>query len=58
MGQLVNLNRLKKQKVRDVKETRAAENSAKFGRTKGQRVSGQKDIEIKAAHLDGNKREP
>jgi hypothetical protein len=58
MGQPVNLNRFKKQKGRDEKETRVTENSVKFGRTKSQLVSEQKDRDLEGSRLDGIKREP
>jgi hypothetical protein len=38
MAEIVNLNRARKAKARDAAETKAAENRAKYGQTKAERV--------------------
>ena len=57
MAELVNLNRARKNKVRSDSEAKAAENRAKFGRTKAERKFGQAQIEKAARDIDAGKRE-
>ncbi len=58
MTNLINLNRARKAKARAESKTQAAENRARFGRTKSQKALDQA-LEAKAAHgLDQAKREP
>jgi hypothetical protein len=56
MAEILSLSKARKAKARATKEQVAAENRAKFGRT---RAGKQRDATIKAkdaAHLDGAKR--
>jgi hypothetical protein len=53
MGEIVNLKRARKQRVRSEEEAQAAANRAKFGRSKPQRAAAkQEDGRAKKA-LDG-----
>ncbi|MBC7164670.1 MAG: DUF4169 family protein [Roseovarius sp.] len=53
----VNLNRARKERARAERQTRAAENAARFGRSKAQKAS-QEAAAIRArAHLDAHRRE-
>ncbi|MFN4088601.1 MAG: DUF4169 family protein [Alphaproteobacteria bacterium] len=53
MTDLVNLNRFRKQRERDEKARRAAENRAKHGRTKAERGREVEDARRRDADLDG-----
>jgi hypothetical protein len=57
MAELVNLNRARKAKSRSDAESRAAENRAKFGRTKAEKTLDRARAEKAARDLDGGKRE-
>ena len=57
MSEPVNLNRFRKAKARSDAETRAAENRAKFGRTKAERKLEQARAEKAARDIDSGKRE-
>lgn len=39
MAEITNLNHLRKDRARDAKRAKADENSAKFGRTKAERIA-------------------
>lgn len=54
---IVNLNKVRKSKVRDDEKKRATENRAKFGRTKEQRRSDKDDAARQNTLLDGAKRD-
>ncbi len=56
MADLVNLNRFRKQKARAEKEAAAAENRARFGRTKAEKEAEAQDLARKARLLDGHRR--
>ena len=57
MAELVNLNRARKAKTRTDAETKAAENRAKFGRTKADRQLEQARADKTARDLDAKKRD-
>jgi hypothetical protein len=57
MGEIVNLNRARKARVKaDAKRTAEA-NRLTFGRTKAERLTTQTERERNAAQLDGHKLE-
>ena len=57
MGDVVNLKLHRKRKDRAVKEEQAAENRAKFGRTKAEKALTEAERQKLAKDLDGHKRE-
>lgn len=58
MAEPINLNKARKAKARADKETVAAENRAKFGRTKAEKLADKAQAERAARKLDQSKREP
>lgn len=58
MAEPINLNKARKAKARADKETVAAANRAKFGRTKGEKLADKAQAERAARKLDQSKREP
>jgi len=54
----INLNKARKAKARADKETVAAANRAKFGRTKAEKLADKAQAERAARKLDQSKREP
>ena len=58
MGDLVNLRRARKAKRRAENEAVAAENRARFGRTRAERDKADAEAEITARRLDGLLRTP
>jgi hypothetical protein len=57
MAEPINLNRARKAKAKAEGEARAAENRAKFGRTKAQKLSAKAEAERLKSRLDGTRRE-
>ena len=57
MAEIVNLNRARKAKARDAAETKAAENRAKYGQTKAERVRLASEKAKLRAVTDGAKKE-
>jgi hypothetical protein len=57
MGDVINLRSARKAKARTTAEKQAAENRAKFGRTKAQRLADAQEEAARARTLDGAKRE-
>lgn len=55
MGDLVNLRRARKDRDRRRREDEAAENRAKFGRTKVEKLTGKAQGELEARRLDGHR---
>ena len=55
MTSVINLNRFRKQKRREAKQQRAAENRALFGRSKKERRETDDERERTAHELDGKK---
>ncbi|WP_026793075.1 DUF4169 family protein [Pleomorphomonas oryzae] len=54
MGDLVNLRRARKDRDRRRREDEAAENRAKFGRTKVEKLTAKAQDELDARRLDGH----
>lgn len=57
MAEIINLNRARKAKARAAKETTAAANRAKHGRTKAERAKDRLEAERAGKVLDDSKRE-
>lgn len=57
-GDIVNLRQFRKNKNRSEKQNKAAENGAKFGRTKAQKRLEETQKDGQAHKLDGHKRRP
>ena len=57
MADVVNLNQFRKKRRRHEKEECAAENRARFGRTKSEKETAQKTETGRIRKLDGKKRE-
>ena len=57
MADIVNFNQARKAKAKADDKTRAAENRAKFGRTKGQKTLDAARADKLKRDLDGAKRE-
>ncbi|MQP65202.1 DUF4169 family protein [Niveispirillum sp. SYP-B3756] len=55
MGEIVNLNRARKAKEKAARESQAAENRVKFGRTKAEKQKSRAEDEAKARLLEGHK---
>jgi hypothetical protein len=54
-AEILNLNRARKAKERAAAQTKAAENRATFGRTKGEKAKDAGAKSKLAGHLDGHK---
>jgi Domain of unknown function (DUF4169) len=54
---VVNLRNFRKKKARVEREARAAENRAKFGQSKPEKLTIRKNTELDARRLDQSKRE-
>jgi hypothetical protein len=57
VSEIVNLNQLRKKRRKAKKETLAAENRAKFGRTKAQKQIADKSAESLRRNLNGKQLE-
>lgn len=57
MGDVVNLNRFRKQKAREEKEARAEENRVRFGRTRAEREKARREDEQASRTLEAHRRE-
>ena len=57
MAEIVNLRQVRKAKARADKESQAATNRAKFGRTKAEKAVESAKKSIADKRLDGHKRE-
>lgn len=55
MGELVNLRRVRKDRDRLRREEEAAENRAKFGRTKVEKLTTKAQDVLEAKRLDGHR---
>ncbi len=53
MGDVVNLRRVSKARLRTDREAAAAQNRARFGRTRAERDKAAAEAEISARRLDG-----
>jgi hypothetical protein len=58
MSAPINLNKVRKAKAKSEAKTLAAENRAKFGRTKAQKALTQAEADKLAREVDGHRREP
>ena len=58
MGEIVNLNRVKKQQARAAATAEAAANRAKHGRTAAEKANDRRAEARRQAMLDGAKRPP
>lgn len=56
-GEIVNLNRFRKQQARLVKEAEAEENRAKFGRTRAEKQRDAHLAQKAERHIDGHRLE-
>lgn len=57
MGDVVNLNRFRKQRLRDEREKQASENRVRFGQPKSEATKRRAEQERRARDLEGKKRE-
>lgn len=57
MAEIINLRMARKARDRTVAERKAAENRAKFGRTKAEKAAERAEAERKVRTLDGARRE-
>lgn len=57
MGELVNLNRARKDRDRAAKKAQAATNRAVHGRTKAERTTADRERERASTLLEGHRRE-
>jgi hypothetical protein len=57
LAEIINLNRARKAKAKDVAKTKAAANRAAHGRTKGERQAAETERSKASRLLDGAKRE-
>jgi len=55
MGDIVNLNKFRKQKTRDLREKQADDNRIKFGLTKAQKNIAKTETEKRQKKLDRKK---
>ena len=55
MGEIVNLNKARKNHNRAVKARKAAENRIRHGRTRAEKVKDRDETERRARELDGGK---
>ena len=53
-GNVVNLRTFRKQKQRQEKEAKAAENRNKFGRTKAEKLRDETNQDNQTRHIDGH----
>ena len=56
-GEIINLNKARKERARSEAKARAATNRAAFGRTKGQKDAARIETERLKRDLDGAKRD-
>jgi hypothetical protein len=57
MGDIVNLNRFRKQKAKETREREADANRVAFGRTKAEKKLSKAEKDLAEKSLDGHKRE-
>ena len=58
MADILSLSKARKAKARVDKEAAAAENRAKFGRTKAEKAADKSRKTLAEKNIDGHKREP
>jgi hypothetical protein len=57
MAEIINLNRAKKARDKSEAKTVAAQNRAKFGRSKAEKMAERELVEASERHIDGHKRD-
>jgi hypothetical protein len=57
MSTPINLNRVRKQKAREAKATRADQNATLHGLTKAEKATGKDAVKLAERHFDGHKRD-
>ena len=57
MGDVINLRLHRKRKERAAKETAAAANRSKFGRTKAEKETSRAVVDLETRRLDGHRRD-
>ena len=57
MAEIINLNKFRKAKQRAEAQAKAAENRAKFGRTKAQKKKDRDEAQAAEDQLEGHRRE-
>jgi hypothetical protein len=57
VAEIVNLRNARKQKTRQIKDAQAAENRAKFGRTKAEKDLEKAKAALDAKRIDAHKRD-
>ena len=57
MAVIISLKSARKQKTRSAKETQAAENRVKFGRTKAEKQLAEARNDLADKHIDAHKRD-
>jgi Domain of unknown function (DUF4169) len=55
MGEIINLKRIKKQREKSIKETKAAENRTLYGQTKADKQKQRAETALEKKRLDGHK---
>ena len=58
MGEIVNLNKARKNHNRELARRRAAENRVRYGRTRGEKAKERDEIARRDRNLDGGKLDP
>ena len=58
MAEIINLKRMRKEKERRDRDSEAAANRRRFGRTKAQKAADEADADRKRRLLDGKQIEP
>lgn len=58
MADVLSLSKARKAKARDAKESVAAANRAKFGRTKAEKAADESRKHLAEKTIDGHKRDP
>ena len=56
MGEIISLNKVRKEKARERRAADAAENRVRFGRTKAEKAKVAAETEREAHRLDGHRR--
>jgi hypothetical protein len=58
MGEIVNLKRVRKEKARHERDSAAAANRRRFGRTREQRLADEAEADRNRQSMDGKRLEP
>ena len=57
MAEIVNLRAVRKQRAREEDERRAADNRARHGRTKAEKLRDRAEADRLSAHIEGHRRD-